>query len=253
VNRTLVLAVTFAAVVGGVWLLVRPDGDAKSARRAAPGGPASAGAVEPARAPKVSAARPAPAGGKAKVEGKKELAELREVAYELADPQPSFQPAPKMAAQARANLKSIQAARETGEYPERLDPSIVPAPFPRDKWVGDPQVYLNVVEPGRVWQSSTSPSADPLRAGGPTEVVLPHGDRARLAVNGVSGAPVTFTSFDGGAFDNGLSSITVRTGDDGMATAAFTATPDTGSVVNVVAASPYSSGVVQFTVQVSGR
>jgi hypothetical protein len=203
----------------------------------------------------VSAGRAAPAGGKAATEGKKELAELREVSYELADPDPSFQPATKMAAQAAANLKSILAARETGEHPERLDPSIVPGAFPRATWDKDPQGYLDTVEPGRVWQASTSPSADPLQAEGPTELVVGPGGRVRLHVKGVSNAPVTFTSFDGGALDNGLSSITVRTGDDGGATTAFTATPDTGGVVNLAAASPYSSGVVQFTitVQTGGR
>ncbi|MFT3765338.1 MAG: hypothetical protein QM820_07465 [Minicystis sp.] len=184
---------------------------------------------------------------------KRDLAELRASAREIGDPDPKFIPAPEFAAQAKANLKSIMAARETGEFPERLDPKIVPASFEKGLWKRDPQAYLDVVEPGRVWQSNEAAGADPLRPAGVTEMNVVAGDRVRLSVLGVSNAPVTFTSFDGGALDNGLASITVRARPDGVAAAAFYATADVGDVVTIVAASPYASGVVQFTLQVVNR
>jgi len=64
------------------------------------------------------------------------------------------------------------------------------------------------------------------------------------------GAPVTFTSFDCGAFSNLLTSITVTADTDGVATATFLATPGTLNETNILAASPLCSGQVNFSVTI---
>ncbi|MFO0755759.1 MAG: hypothetical protein U0359_04680 [Byssovorax sp.] len=64
-------------------------------------------------------------------------------------------------------------------------------------------------------------------------------------------APVTFTSFDMGAFDNGLASMTVQADAAGAASVAFTATRGTIDSVHVLAGSPMAVGQVQFLVQVT--
>ena len=75
---------------------------------------------------------------------------------------------------------------------------------------------------------------------------LVQGESIRLQVKTEPGMPATFTSFDLGAFDNSLSSITVKANEDGVATAAFHATTGTLGEVNLVAASPVASERVNF-------
>ena len=76
------------------------------------------------------------------------------------------------------------------------------------------------------------------------------GESVYLEVGGVSGMPVTFTSFDLGAFDNDLNSITVRADERGRARVKFTATPGTINDIHILAASPVTSGQMRYLVNV---
>jgi len=69
-------------------------------------------------------------------------------------------------------------------------------------------------------------------------------------VRATPGAPVTFTSFDLGQFENQLTSITVRADDKGIATARFIGSPGTINDVNILVASPVNSGQAKFAVNV---
>lgn len=79
---------------------------------------------------------------------------------------------------------------------------------------------------------------------------IPQGASIRLEVQGRPEAPVTFTSFDLGAFQNQLTSITVAADEQGIAQAEFTGTPGTVEDVNILVGSPMASGQVQFRVRV---
>lgn len=76
------------------------------------------------------------------------------------------------------------------------------------------------------------------------------GEPVPLKVRTIPNAPVTFTSFDLGSFSNRLTSITVAADKDGVATAQFTGTPGTYNDVNILAASPMTSGQVKFVITV---
>ena len=148
-------------------------------------------------------------------------------------------------------VASVAEAMKTGSHPERLSSMIVPAPFDPKSYAADPQKYLNTVEPGRVWQPAQpgfrimqALAVSPL-----TSEVL-QGEAVPLRVKAIPNAPVTFTSFDLGAFSNRLTSITVAADKEGIATAQFVGTPGTYNDVNILAASPVTSGQVKFVVTV---
>lgn len=249
------IAAAVVAVIAGGWILLgrgreAPKASSRVSARASAG--ASAAAVDPARAPKVTVARRPVVEREADPEVRRER--LRDEAAEIADPDPSISIDPKLAAQAAANQKCVLVARESGEHPERYDPRVVPPPFDPAGWDRDPQAYLDMVEPGRVWQPAPEGSgADPLRIAGEAEVSVPPGERVPLTVIAAGGAPVTFTSFDGGVFDNGLASMTVRAPVNGRAMVAFHAVAGTAPAATVLAASPYHTETVEFTVRVASR
>jgi hypothetical protein len=156
-----------------------------------------------------------------------------------------------IAEQAAANRRSVVEARETGRFPERLSPLVRPKPFDLQAYAADPQAYLDVVEPGRVWQTSDGASGvEALRAAGVAYMVVPPGGSVMLEVDAVPFAPVTFTSLDMGAFDNGLTSITVRADAGGRARVTFTAVAGTIDRVNILAGSPLTVGQARFAVRV---
>ena len=72
----------------------------------------------------------------------------------------------------------------------------------------------------------------------------------KLKVQTTAKSPVTFTSFDLGAFENQLPSITVQSDAEGMAFAEFFGTPGTFDNVNILAGSPAATGQVRFVVNV---
>jgi hypothetical protein len=155
-------------------------------------------------------------------------------------------------AQAEANARSVVEAAQTGRFPERLSALVPARPFDKTAWEADPQAYLNVVEPGRVWQSAEgAEGVKTLAAVGVAYKEVAPGGSVVLEVTGEAGAPVTFTSFDMGAFENKLATITVRAGADGVARAVFTATEGTVEGVNIAVGSPMAVGQAKFLVQVS--
>lgn len=145
-------------------------------------------------------------------------------------------------------------AFHSGTHPERLTPTVMPAPFDQAAYQQDPEAYLRVVEPGRVWQSAQpGPGTRRLRALSPKSVQMRQGEAVRLRVLAEPGGPVTFTSFDLGVFSNQLVSQTVQASDEGVAEATFSAPTGTLFDVHIVAASPLSSGRVEFLVHVLER
>lgn len=160
-------------------------------------------------------------------------------------------PSPSMAKQAEANQRSVREARDTGKYPERLGAHVRPAPFDLARWRADPQRYLDVVEPGRVFQTAPpGPRVKPILAPGYQVREVEPGNPATLEVHTEPDAPVTFTAFGPGAFENGLGSITVRADKKGTALAIFVPPPDAEASVRILAASPLSSGQAVFHVGV---
>lgn len=246
-KRALGIAALLVLLVIG-WSAVRSGGEAPRTK----GGRDQV--AEPARAPRVRQ------GGKADGEdpsaddpSRKEPARKRRSppprGVVVADPHPVN----PMEQQAGANQKSIEEAKETGKYPERLDPKVAPAPFDREAWDRDPQAYLDVVEPGRVWQTADESSGlEPLEADGDVNETAEPGGVVKLAVRGDPLSPVTFTVMGSGQLDNGLTSITVRTDAVGYARAMFTL-PSGAPESTVVAGSPRATGQVNFTVRVRDR
>ena len=149
-----------------------------------------------------------------------------------------------------ANVDSMIEAIETGKHPERLTPMVKPKPFNKVAFFNDPQAYVDIVEPGRAWQSA-EPGDGVKTIGTDREFYdVKFGESVRLKALAYPSGPVTFTSTDLGAFDNDLSSITVIANEKGWAAANFTITAGTSGGVNVSAASPLTSGRLAFYVNV---
>ena len=151
-----------------------------------------------------------------------------------------------------AETTSIYEALTNDTGAERLSPFLPAAPFDADAYAQDPQKYLSVFEPSRVWQSAQPETGVPVLAPA-TEIfqAMKQGESIALKVVSSPGKPVTFTSFDLGAFNNNLNSISVAADETGVASANFTATPGTIAEVKILAASPVASGNVRFTVNVT--
>ncbi len=146
-------------------------------------------------------------------------------------------------------VASVAEALQKGNHDERLSEMIVPAKFDEKAYIADSESYLNTVEPGRIWQPAQPKEGVPqAQAASPEYVEALQGEAVALKVQVVPHAPVTFTSFDLGAFSNRLTSITVAADEKGMAIAPFTGTPGTYNEVHILAASPLTSGQVKFSV-----
>lgn len=168
------------------------------------------------------------------------------------DPSIDYGTTPPVPRDANPHVRSVAEALETGEYPERLSPLHTPKPFDREAYLADPQAYLDVVEPGRVWQvAQPGPGIPRLSSLSRPLNRIEQGQSIVLKVKAIPGAPVTFTSFDLGAFENQLTSITVQADAEGVAAATFTGTPGTYNDVNILAGSPMTAGQIKFLVNVS--
>ena len=163
----------------------------------------------------------------------------------------SYGVTPLVKANANQQAASVAEALATKSHPERLTPAILPAPFDPAKYEADPETYVNTIEPGRVFQSAQpGEGVFPLRTLTPRLLTIEQGQSVPLRVRATPGAPVTFTSFDLGQFENQLTSITVRADDKGIATARFVGSPGTINDVNILVASPVNSGQAKFAVNV---
>lgn len=148
---------------------------------------------------------------------------------------------------------SVQEAARGRSHVERLSVMQKPRAFDAQAFARNPQSYLDIAEPGRVWDVAEPKEGVPaLEPASPVIVEMAPLATTSLVVTARPNAPVTFTSFDLGRFANGLTTITVQADEKGQATAEFTASEGTIENVNVLAGSPTTSGQVLFSVQVVG-
>jgi hypothetical protein len=149
-------------------------------------------------------------------------------------------------------VAGVYAALKDRSEPSKFSSFAEAKPFDRDAYENEPQAYLDTVEPARVFSpAQPGDGVAAIQADGSRFHRVKQGETVRLAVKAVAGAPVTFTSFDLGSFENKLSSVTVRAGEDGVAQANYTAGGGTIDIVKILAAGPVTTGQVAFNVHVS--
>ena len=212
-------------VIGVAVLMVSRGGGVPRAAAPKPGDPVAAPAAVPA-APAAPAALPA---------------------QRVVDP---ISIAP-LAPDVNPQVASVAEALRTGDHPERVSMQVVPAAFDAEGYARDPQAYLDVVEPGRVWQMAANVEGiGEITVVGSAFHEIPALGSASLDVRVPPGAPVTFTSLDLGAFINGLSSMTVAADAQGLARAVFHARAGTLASCTILAACPVTTGQVSFWVEI---
>ena len=145
-------------------------------------------------------------------------------------------------------MDSVLDALETGEHRERLSPMTSADKFDLEAWKTDPQTYLAIAQPGRIYDTlQPSETVAPLKAitNGYTTAIA--GEAVRLSVRTQPDAPATFTNFSAGVFSSGLNTITVQANKVGLAQAEFL-TYGGGDKSEIVVGSPLASGTVRFIV-----
>lgn len=150
---------------------------------------------------------------------------------------------------ANPQVQSAFKALTTDTQLQRTGPMFKPGPFDRKAYEADPKSYLDLHEPGRIFQSA-QPGEDVsvIKPVGARNHRIKQGEAIRLAVKTEAGMPVTFTSFDLGTFSNGLASITVAANQEGVAEATFSGSSGTVGLLNILAASPVAAERVKFSV-----
>lgn len=154
---------------------------------------------------------------------------------------------------ANPQAASVLEALKSGAQPERLSLMHPPSkPFDQSAFEANPKAYLDVVEPGRVFQTMQPGKDVPaLKIVGDGYYRLQQGQTVKLSAQSAPKAPITFTSTDLGAFaENNLNSVTVRADEKGLATVTFVAIAGTLNDVNILAGSPMASGQAHFVVDV---
>jgi hypothetical protein len=140
-------------------------------------------------------------------------------------------------------------------YAKAVSPLAKADAFDREKYVEDRayrDAYLSTPQPSRVFDPA-QPGKDVPRLCriSPAFQKVKQGQETKLRVRAIPGAPVTFTSFDLGRFDNQLTTITVQADANGVAEASFTGPPGTIEDVSILVASPVTSGQVRLVVHVT--
>lgn len=152
-------------------------------------------------------------------------------------------------------MDSVIEAARTGRYPERLSPMHSARPFDTVAWKANPEAYLNdyyltIAEPGRIYDVKQPGEDVPVLSNAGTGYAeLREGESVRLVAKTLPGAPVTFTNFATGIFQNGLPTVTVAADADGLARAIYTGVTGPASA-DIVAGSPVASGTVRYRVEV---
>lgn len=165
---------------------------------------------------------------------------------------PDYGTLPPIPADANPQVKAVVEAIRQKNHPERLSVLASPPPFNANAYRADPAAYLSLVELGRVFQTAQpGPGVPRLRAVSPSFRAVTQGDSVWLRVVASPGAPVSFTSFDCGEFENRLTAITVEANEEGVAEARFTTTPGVINDIHILAGSPLASGQVRFLVNVA--
>lgn len=186
------------------------------------------------------------------------------VSGEIARPQPVVRTAPPVAETATAVAETPQAPTETPVAPSSEEPpqvmvsqaGVVPAteapPFDAERFAADPDSYLAEVDGRRVLQTAQPGVTVPqLAPHSPRRMTVSPDGTATLRVRTAPLAPATFSSFDGGTFTNGRSTISVRADDDGIATTRWRPSAGTVNIARVTVASPSASGRVMFSLTVA--
>ena len=153
-------------------------------------------------------------------------------------------------------VKAVADALAKDENPERFSSFVVKRNFDQQAFNEDPksysEEYASIVEPGRVFATAQpGEGVTPIRAEGKRFHRLKQGEAVRLTVEAEPFAPVSFNSNRLGQFENQLTSTTVVAGEDGIATATYTASGGTIDQVQILAGSPVNSGQVKFSLYVS--
>jgi hypothetical protein len=108
------------------------------------------------------------------------------------------------------------------------------------------------VHPDRVFEDATpGPGVPALAVVGPSSQVIAAGATAAVAVQTAPNGDVTFTVREGGAFPNGLPSITVLADGDGVARTVFTATAGTVDDAHIQAGSPQAVGHLLIPIHIT--
>jgi hypothetical protein len=153
-------------------------------------------------------------------------------------------------ADSSTQAQSVVEALKSGNQPQRLSTLFASETFDREKYEKDPDAYLKVSEPARVFEcAQPGPEVPAMRAASDTLVRLAKRDETTLSVAAAPSAPVTFTSFDLGSFkESKLPTVTVKANEKGMATVTFVASAGAVNDVHILAGSPMASGQARFTV-----
>ena len=148
---------------------------------------------------------------------------------------------------------SVVEALRTGKHPERLSVAIAPAPFDAAAFQRNPEAYLAVIEPGRVFQTrQPGPDVPALSSLVEDHLEMTQGGQVELVVRAAPLAPVSFTSLDLGIFaENTLSAITVRADKEGIARVHLKGMPGTIGEVSTLVGSPLASGQLRLLVSVN--
>ena len=135
-------------------------------------------------------------------------------------------------------------------------------PFLVDEYLKDPDSYLSLIRPSRVYQTATSIPQEPtppgkekveltnLTAKSPLFQWILRGEKVNLSAKGEPGMPITFHLNQYGFFDNQLKTISVKFNEEGIATVVYTAGPGSQGLVNILAASPVHLGQLKYSVLV---
>jgi len=144
---------------------------------------------------------------------------------------------------------SALMASTTGRYAERLSPLIVPPPFDAVAFAADPDRYVRVHEPARVWSiAAPGPGVPVISAVNGSGCMAAAGGQVTLSVRTAALAPVTYAVINGGTLGL-LAARTVLSNSNGIAQVVYTA-PDVPGRYRILAASPLSSGQLCFEVSV---
>ena len=166
-------------------------------------------------------------------------------------PKPRQGFSPRLKPDENPQVAAIYKTLFQDKKPEEVSSFSAPKPFDAEAYKKDPQAYLSAVEPSRVFGSKQpGEGVKPILAKSSRFHRVKQGESVRLQVQVEENAPVTMTSNNLGSFANGLTSITVAADSSGLAEAVFTASRGTIDDIQILAASPVTSGQIAFTVNV---
>jgi hypothetical protein len=150
---------------------------------------------------------------------------------------------------------SVIEALQTGKNPERLSIVGKRETFNKEEYLKNPSDYLNVSVPSRAFDAAQPGDGIPrLTRVTPQFIETYQNEPVEIVVNGaLSGFPVSILTTDGGKFVNDLSAMTVKADSSGTAVFYFTATEGVINDCRISVASPLSSGVVKFIVNVKKK